>query len=300
MTGPASVTSKRHDGVWCAGGRFSFYRPFAGCSRLWRSPAARDLAICRRTDAPAPPSQSNLDVADRSHPKASRGSASLQYARLGLADAGNPEAGARRFQQGDQPRSRLRAGLRQPRPALSPDRQARSRACRLQQGAVDRRQLRRQPISAAASIYRQQGRSAQALADFNKAIALRPDNAQAYYNRGLLYQSQRQHQFAIDDFTTALGLTTQRDRSVRGARAQLPGASATPNRRRAISTRRCRSQPRNLQAWASRGLAYERLGQKDKAAGSYAKALNINDKYEPAKTGFARVGGKAGQSYQTF
>jgi Tfp pilus assembly protein PilF len=59
-------------------------------------------------------------------------------------------------------------------------------------------------------------------------------------------------------------------------------------------------QPLNLQAWASRGLAYERLGQKEKAAGSYAKALNINEKYEPARTGFARVGGKIGQSYQTF
>ncbi len=56
----------------------------------------------------------------------------------------------------------------------------------------------------------------------------------------------------------------------------------------------------NVQAWTSRGLAYERLGQKDKAAGSYAKALNINDKYEPAKAGFARVGGKIGQTYQTF
>ena len=59
-------------------------------------------------------------------------------------------------------------------------------------------------------------------------------------------------------------------------------------------------QPQNLQAWTSRGLAYERLGQKEKAAGSYAKALNINEKYEPARTGFARVGGKIGQSYQTF
>jgi Tfp pilus assembly protein PilF len=58
--------------------------------------------------------------------------------------------------------------------------------------------------------------------------------------------------------------------------------------------------PVNLRAWTSRGLAYERLGQKDKAAGSYAKALNINDKYQPAKEGFARVGGKVGQTYPTF
>ena len=58
--------------------------------------------------------------------------------------------------------------------------------------------------------------------------------------------------------------------------------------------------PGNLQAWTSRGLAYERLGQKEKAAGSYAKALNINEKYELARAGFARVGGKVGQSYPTF
>ena len=54
-------------------------------------------------------------------------------------------------------------------------------------------------------VYRQKGQLDPALNDFNKAIAMRPDNAQAYYNRGLLYQGQRQHQFAIDDFSTAIG-----------------------------------------------------------------------------------------------
>ena len=59
-------------------------------------------------------------------------------------------------------------------------------------------------------------------------------------------------------------------------------------------------EPGNLQAWMSRGLAYERIGDKEKAAGSYAKALNIDQNYEPAKQAFARVGGKYGQTYQTF
>ena len=59
-------------------------------------------------------------------------------------------------------------------------------------------------------------------------------------------------------------------------------------------------EPQSASAWASRGLAYERLGDKEKAAGSYAKALNVNQNYEPAKTGFARVGGKFGETYQTF
>ena len=60
------------------------------------------------------------------------------------------------------------------------------------------------------------------------------------------------------------------------------------------------TDPQNLQAWTSRGLAYERLGDKEKAAGSYAKALNIKLDHEPAKAGFARLGGQMGRTYQTF
>ena len=60
------------------------------------------------------------------------------------------------------------------------------------------------------------------------------------------------------------------------------------------------AEPQNLQAWTTRAFAYERLGDKEKAAGSYARALNINKDHEPAKQGFARVGGKLGQTYQTF
>jgi Tfp pilus assembly protein PilF len=56
--------------------------------------------------------------------------------------------------------------------------------------------------------------------------------------------------------------------------------------------------PRNLEAWTSRGLAWERLGDKEKAAGSYARALNINQNYQPAVAGFQRVGGRYGQTYQ--
>jgi Tfp pilus assembly protein PilF len=59
-------------------------------------------------------------------------------------------------------------------------------------------------------------------------------------------------------------------------------------------------QPDSLQAWTSRGLAYEKLGDKERAAGSYAQALTLRQNYEPAKVGFARVGGRQGQQYQTF
>jgi Tfp pilus assembly protein PilF len=56
----------------------------------------------------------------------------------------------------------------------------------------------------------------------------------------------------------------------------------------------------NVAAWTSRGLAYERLGEREKAAGSYAKALNVDQHYKPAAEGFKRVGGQPGKSYQAF
>jgi Flp pilus assembly protein TadD len=56
--------------------------------------------------------------------------------------------------------------------------------------------------------------------------------------------------------------------------------------------------PRNLEAWTSRGLAYEKLGDKEKAAGSYARALNIDQNFQPAQAGFRRVGGQWGRTYQ--
>src|SRR6266403_2106186 len=52
------------------------------------------------------------------------------------------------------------------------------------------------------------------------------------------------------------------------------------------------ADPQNAQVWSTRGLAYERLGDKTRAVGSYARALNIRPKDEAARSGFARVGGK--------
>ena len=40
------------------------------------------------------------------------------------------------------------------------------------------------------------------------------------------------------------------------------------------------------------------LGDKNKAAGSYARAINLRPKDEAARSGFGRVGGKPGQLYE--
>ncbi|MFL6828612.1 MAG: tetratricopeptide repeat protein, partial [Bradyrhizobium sp.] len=50
------------------------------------------------------------------------------------------------------------------------------------------------------------GNIKEALAEFDRALDIDPNNAQALYGRGLLYQGEKQHQSAIHDFTAANGL----------------------------------------------------------------------------------------------
>jgi tetratricopeptide (TPR) repeat protein len=143
------------------------------------------------------------------------------------------------------------------------------------------------------------GKTEEALAEFDKAIALDPHCAEALYDRGLLYQAEKQHQLAIDDFTSASGLTPQRAEPLLG-RAISYLALDRIKEAAADLDEAAQADPNNAQVWTTRGLAYERLGDKTRAAGSYGRAVGIRPKDEAARNGFARVGGKAGQTYEPF
>ena len=270
------------------------------CDR-WRWPAAHRSAVCRhpkRTTRALRTSQSNLTSLSAVVEKHPDDPQAYNMRGSVLAEAGQPEEALADFNKAI---------------SLDPN---------YAQAYANR-----------ALLYRQTGKLDLALADYNKALSIdgsyapavsRPRHrlppagpqhagarrleqghrAQARQCAGLLSARPALSEPASVPIRhrrflhRAWGLPrTRPSRTWRGRSAIW--RSATPNRRRAILTTRCRSI-RNLQAWTSRGLAYERLGQKDKAAGSYAKALNINEKYEVARAGFARVGGKVGQSYQTF
>lgn len=137
------------------------------------------------------------------------------------------------------------------------------------------------------------GKTEEALSEFDKAIALDPNNAQALYSRGLLHQGERQHQLAIDDFTAANGLTPQRADPLLG-RAISYLALDKVREAAADLDEAVQADPQNAQAWTTRGLAWERLGDRTKAAESYARAISLRPKDEAARSGLARVGGKPG------
>ncbi|HEX3114118.1 MAG TPA: tetratricopeptide repeat protein [Bradyrhizobium sp.] len=143
------------------------------------------------------------------------------------------------------------------------------------------------------------GRTEEALAEFDSAIALDPHNADALYNRGLLHQGEKQHQLAIDDFTAASGLTPQRAEPLLGRAISYLAVDKVKEAAVDLDEA-AQADPQNGQIWTSRGLAYERLGDKTKAAGSYGRAINLRPRDEAARSGFARVGGKPGQNYEPF
>src|SRR5438045_1317744 len=51
------------------------------------------------------------------------------------------------------------------------------------------------------------------------------------------------------------------------------------------------ADPHKAQVWTTRGQAYERLGDKTKAAASYNKAVSLRPRDDAARSGLARVGG---------
>jgi Tfp pilus assembly protein PilF len=134
------------------------------------------------------------------------------------------------------------------------------------------------------------GKPAEALAEFDRALALDPYNVPALYGRGLIYQAEKQHEQAIMDFTAANGLTPQR---VEPLLARATSYLAIDKVKEAASDldEAVQADPNSAQAWSARGVTYERLGDKAKAFTSYGRALALRPRDEAARSGLARTGG---------
>ena len=147
--------------------------------------------------------------------------------------------------------------------------------------------------AARAQTLAQAGKTGEALAEFNVAVDLDPHNARAFYQRGLLYQSEKQHELAITDFTSANGLTPQQADPLLG-RATSYLALGKAREAAMDLDEAVQASPQNGQLWIGCGAAYEKLGDRDKAADSYGRALLLRPKDETARSGLVRVGGRAG------
>jgi tetratricopeptide (TPR) repeat protein len=134
------------------------------------------------------------------------------------------------------------------------------------------------------------GKTEEALAEFDRSLALDPYNVQALYGRGMIHQGDRQHEQAIADFTAANGLTPQR---IEPLLARATSYLAIDRTKEAASDldEAVQADPASAQAWTARGAAYERLGDKTRAFTSYGRALALRPGDEAARSGLARTGG---------
>jgi tetratricopeptide (TPR) repeat protein len=159
-----------------------------------------------------------------------------------------------------------------------------------------------------------------AIADYDEAIRLEPNNASAYAGRGRVFEKKGDPRRALADFNKALTLQSDlpgaiagRDR-VRAALAAVPGAETpavapTPvvaappasqappailgngDSDRALSTVEdtIRLDPKNASAYAKRGIIFERKGDLRRALADFNKALTLQGDLSSAIAGRDRM-----------
>ncbi|MGI9403201.1 MAG: tetratricopeptide repeat protein [Hyphomicrobium sp.] len=96
-----------------------------------------------------------------------------------------------------------------------------------------------------------------AIADFDMAIKLRPQDAEAYVKRGTAYASQDDYGRTIADFDKAIDL-----------------------------------RPNRASIYTMRGHAYEKAGDKNQAIADYRKALQIDPTLQAVKQALKRLGAR--------
>ena len=126
--------------------------------------------------------------------------------------------------------------------------------------------------------WRAKGESDRAIADFDAAIKLDPQHAQAYNNRGAAWQGKDDIDRAIMDYSEAIRL----DPKIVGAynnRALAWLSKGENDRAIADYDEAIRLNPKYTQAYNNRALAWQAKGDYDRAIADYGAAIRINPQY---------------------
>ena len=129
--------------------------------------------------------------------------------------------------------------------------------------------------------YYEQGQYDKAIEDCNKAIALDPKNANAYNNRGIVYAGKGQYDRAIEDYNKAIAINPNLTQAYNNRGITYAGKGqydrAIEDFNKAIAL-----DPNDAYAYVGRGFAYAEKGQYDRAIEDYNRAITINPNYAEA------------------
>ncbi|MEH1830092.1 MAG: tetratricopeptide repeat protein [Nostoc sp.] len=125
------------------------------------------------------------------------------------------------------------------------------------------------------------GRNEDAITSFEKALAIKPDDHQAWYNRGNALRKLRRDEEAMASFDKALSIKPD-DHSAWYDRGNTLWKLGHYEEAIASYDKTLSIQPDFLHAWNNRGIALLNLGRYEEAIASFDKALEIQPDYHSA------------------
>ena len=131
------------------------------------------------------------------------------------------------------------------------------------------------------NVYNKKGELDTAIQDYDAAIALNREYAEAYNNRGNAYYHKGELDTAIQDYNAAIALNREYAEAYnnRGAAYYHKGELDT-----AIQdyTKAINLNPKLVETYNNRGNAYKNKGEFDPAIQDYTKAIDLNPEYTEA------------------
>ncbi|MFZ1109035.1 MAG: tetratricopeptide repeat protein [Rhodomicrobium sp.] len=124
------------------------------------------------------------------------------------------------------------------------------------------------------NAYRAKGDNDRAIADYDQAIRLKPDYASAYNNRGASYNEKGDNDRAIADYDQAIRLKPD-DASAYINRGNAYRAKGDNDRAIADYDQAIRLKPDYASAYINRGNAYYDKGDNDRAIADYNQAIRL-------------------------
>jgi Tfp pilus assembly protein PilF len=128
-----------------------------------------------------------------------------------------------------------------------------------------------------AEAYFAQGDKERALADYNSAINLAPQNDKLHYNRALFYAVQADRVAALADLNTALSINPRFVAALQ-LRAKLYLTQDNLGGALADYSEAVRLQPKTAALWSERGYIYIRQRDYDSAVKDEAEAIRLDPK----------------------
>ena len=144
--------------------------------------------------------------------------------------------------------------------------------------------------------------SQEAIEDFNKAIELKPDDAQSYFSRGIAKTKLGKHEEAIEDFNKAIELKPD-DAYAYFSRGFAKTKSGKHEEAIEDFNKGIELKPDDAYAYFSRGLAKAELGKHEEAIEEFNKGIELkpDDAYAYFSRGLAKTkSGKHEEAIEDF